>query len=263
MDGLLSAYLDFMQVFGDNLKTFSKWLSDTIEDTGKAVYDEDFKSNWRATRAFVIIVPAVALTLFLSWLGTRKRWPRKFLDGLYFLSGVIAALAMIAMLGVICAQMYSRWTSQTFPGATQYAGYLMAGASFFGLAYALNAGSHIRVNLMLNALGRFRKWGELWCFAIAAILATYFARYAVKFNFQSVKLNEISQGLDKTEMWIPQLAMSIGTVILAIAVWDNLMRMIVEGRSNFKVETVADDSLEPSAPATASAGATASMDQER
>jgi len=162
------------------------------------------------------------------------------LDGLYYLSGLIAAVAMLAMLGIICAQMVARWTAQTFPGATSYAGYCMAAASFFALAYALNAGSHIRVNLMLTALGKYRRYGELWCFGIAAILATYFARYAVKFNFQSEKLGEISQDLDKTAMWIPQLSMSIGTIVLAICLWDNLMRMIVEGRSNFNEETIED-----------------------
>jgi len=240
MDGLITGFSDFMQVFGDNLDTFSKWLSDTIEDIGRAIYDDKFRSGWKATRAFVIIVPTVLLTLYLSWLGTRKRWPRKLLDGIYFACGLIAAVAMLLMLGIICAQMVARWSSQTFPGATSYAGYCMAAASFFALAYALNRGSHIRVSLMLTALGRYRRYGELWCFAIAAILATYFARYAVKFNFLSEKLGEKSQDLDKTDMWIPQLSMSIGTVILAICLWDNLMRMIVEGRSNFKEETVDD-----------------------
>lgn len=240
MDALLGTAADFIQVFGDNLDTFSKWLSDTIEDIGRAVYHEKFKSSWKPTRAFVLIIPAVLLTLYLSWLGTRKRWPRKMLDGLYFISGIVAAIAMLTMLGVICAQMIARWTGQTFPGATSYAGYCMAAASFFALAYALNAGSHIRVNLMLTALGKYRRYGELWCFGCAALLATYFARYAVKFNFQSEKLGEISQDLDKTAMWIPQLSMSIGTIVLAICLWDNLMRMIVEGRSNFNEETIED-----------------------
>lgn len=240
MDAFLSAFSDFMQVFGDNLDAFSKWLAGTIKDTVRATFDEKFKTNWKATRAFVLIIPAVALTLYLSWLGTRKSWPRKMLDTIYFASGIVAAIAMLAMLGVICAQMIARWSGQTFPGATSYAGYCMAAASFFALAYALNSGSHIRVNLMLTALGRFRRYGELWCFGIAAILATYFARYAVKFNFLSEKLGEKSQDLDKIDMWIPQLSMSIGTVILAICLWDNLMRMIVDGRDNFSEETIED-----------------------
>lgn len=238
MEPFLASAADVIAVLGSGLDGFSKWLSDTIETVGRAVWDDKFRSNWRATRAFIIIVPAVALTLYLSWLGTRKRWPRRMLDSLYLISGIIAAVAMVVMLGVICAQMVARWTGQTFPGATSYAGYCMAAASFFALAYALNSGSHIRVNLMLTALGRHRHWGELWCFAIAAILATYFARYAVKFNLLSEKLGEKSQDLDKTDMWIPQLSMSIGTVILAICLWDNLMRMIVAGRSNIEEESV-------------------------
>lgn len=238
METLLASAADIIAVLGAGLDGFSKWLSDSIEAVGRAVWDDKFRSSWRPTRAFVIIVPVVALTLWLSWLGTRKRWPRRMLDGLYYTSGLIAALAMLVMLGVICAQMIARWSGQTFPGATSYAGYCMAAASFFALAYALNSGSHIRVNLMLTALGRYRRWGELWCFAVAAVLATYFARYAVKFNLLSEKLGEKSQDLDKTDMWIPQLSMSIGTVILAICLWDNLMRMIVAGNSNIKEETV-------------------------
>lgn len=244
MDPLLSAASDAVQVLGTGLDGFSKWLSDLIEETGRAIYHEKFRSNWRATRAFVVIVPAVLLTIWLSWLGTRRRWPRLLLDGLYKTCGIVAAVAMIAILFVIVAQMVVRWGwfagsgITTFPGATAYAGYCMAAASFFALSYALNSGSHIRVSLMLNALGRHRRWGEIWCFAVGALLATYFARYAVKFNFQSEKLNEVSQALDKTPMWIPQLAMSIGTVLLAIALWDNLTRMIIERRSNIEAETV-------------------------
>ena len=238
MDAFLITAGEFIQVSGDMLDGFSKWLSDTIEEAGRAVYDEKFRSGWKATRALVLIIPAVLLTIYLSWLGTRKRWPRRMFDGLYMLCGMIAATAMLAMLGIICAQMVARWSAQTFPGATSYAGYCMAASSFFALAYALNRGAHIRVNLMLTALGRYRYYGEVWCFAVAAVLATYFARYAVKFNIQSEKLGEISQDLDKTAMWIPQLSMSVGTVILAICLWDNLTRMVVKRKNNFREETV-------------------------
>ncbi|MFB3076964.1 MAG: hypothetical protein ACE1Y4_03065, partial [Lysobacterales bacterium] len=60
----------------------------------------------------------------------------------------------------------------------------------------------------------------------AAVTATVFARFAIKTNFLSEKLNDISQGQDATPIWIPQLAMSIGTVLLAVALWDHLFRII-------------------------------------
>jgi len=163
---------------------------------------------------------------------------RRILDFLYLLGGVIAALFLSALLLIIVLQMLARWTGQVFPGATDYAGYCMAAASFFAFAYALNHGAHIRVSLFLNILGRGRRWGEIWCFGIGALTATFFARYAIKGTYWSWKLGDISQGLDKTPLWIPQIAMSAGTVLLAICFWDHLVRLIVSGDHGIRRDVV-------------------------
>jgi len=216
------------------MKAIAKGVCDAIEILG-------VDCDWRATQAVLIAVPAILLVLLLSWLSTRKPIVRKALDGLYTSGGIISALFLLAMLGIIVAQMMSRWSGIAFPGSSNYAGYCMAASSFFALAYALNAGAHIRVNLMLTALGRHRRWGEIWCFGIGALLATYFARYAIKATMESVRWNDISQGQDATPIWIPQIAMCIGTVLLAIAVWDNFFRILFLGTSNIEAETVEDD----------------------
>ena len=159
---------------------------------------------------------------------------RKSLDKLYFVSGVIAALFLILILALIVLQMLARWTGEVFPGAPDYAGYCMAAASFFAFAYALNNGAHIRVSIVLNALGSRRYWGEVWCFSIGALLASYFAWYAVKATYWSKLLNDISQGQDATPIWIPQLSMSVGSVILAICFWDNVARLLFTGSHAIK-----------------------------
>ena len=41
-----------------------------------------------------------------------------------------------------------------------------------------------------------------------------------------------------TPIWLPQIAMSVGSVLLAIALWDNLTRLVVLGKSAITVETV-------------------------
>lgn len=154
---------------------------------------------------------------------------RRVLDGLYLAGGVVAALFLIAILAIIVLQMLARWTGQVFPGATDYAGYCMAAASFFAFAYALNHGAHIRVSLVLSAMGDKRRWGEMFCFGVATVIATYFAYYAVKGTYVSWRWNEISQGLDKTPIWIPQISMAVGAVLLAVAFWDHMVRLIVHG----------------------------------
>ena len=215
------------------MESIAKGLCGIIEGIG-------LDCNWRATAAMLIVLPAIALTFLLTWLGTRTAWPRRLLDGLYLAGGILGALFMIAMLVIIAMQMGARWTAQAFPGSTAYAGYCMAASSFLALAYTLNRGAHIRVNLLLTALGRHRIWGEYWCFAIAALLATYFARYAVKGTMESIRWNDISQGQDATPLWIPQLAMCAGTILLAVCVWDNFFRLVLQGTTNFDEETVDD-----------------------
>lgn len=165
---------------------------------------------------------------------------RRTLDGIYTAGGMIAALFLIAILALIVIQMVARWTGEVFSGAPDYAGYCMAAASFFAFAYALNHGAHIRVSLLLHAMGKHRWWGEIWCFALGSALSTYFAFYAVKATYWSRLLNDVSQGQDATPIWIPQIAMSIGAVLLAICFWDNLFRLIFTGSHAMKSASIDD-----------------------
>ncbi len=164
---------------------------------------------------------------------------RRFLDGLYLTCGVVAALCLIAILVLIVLQMLARWTGEVFPGAPSYAGYCMAGASFFAFAHALNRGSHIRVSILLNALGpRARRVLETWCFSLGALLAWYVAYYAAKATYFSWKFKDISQGQDATPLWIPQTAMVIGVIVFAIALSDHLFSLITTGKHRIQTETV-------------------------
>jgi len=151
----------------------------------------------------------------------------RILDGLYVAGGVLASLFLIAILLLIVAQMVARWTTTTFSGAPNYAGYCMAAASFLAFAHALNRGAHIRVSILLNALGSRKYWLEVFCFLVGGAASTYLAWYAIRANIWSHKFNDISQGQDATPIWIPQLGMSIGAVLLAICFWDNLVRLLV------------------------------------
>jgi TRAP-type C4-dicarboxylate transport system permease small subunit len=157
------------------------------------------------------------------------RMLRPWLDRLYDACGAVAAFFLVTLLAVIVLQMAARWRGHQFPGSTDYAGYCMAAASFFALAYALNRGAHIRVSLLLIKLGRWRRAGELWCFGIGAALACYFAYYAIKAVHVSYQLNDISQGQDATPLWIPQLVMAIGGTLFALALVDRLLQVAFGG----------------------------------
>ncbi len=164
---------------------------------------------------------------------------RSFLDRLYLASGVMAALFLIAILSLIVIQMLARWTGEVFSGAPDYAGYCMAAASFFAFAHALNRGAHIRVSILLNAVGpKVRRVLETWCFAVATGLGWYFTYYATKATYWSWKFHDISQGQDATPLWIPQSGMVIGSAIFAIALTDHLVHVLISGEHRIKSDIV-------------------------
>lgn len=194
----------------------------------------------------------------------------RVLDGVYFASGAIAACFMVTILLLIVAQMVARWTSVALPGTTEFAGYAMAATSFFALCHALTRGAHIRVSIILNWNRHTARWLDLFAVFGAAVIATYFARFAVKTNIFSEMLNDRTQGQDQipewvvtllslpatpigdwgsamgnassklvyTPVWIPQLAMSAGAILLAIALWDTLYRTIITGKNPIVSEGV-------------------------
>lgn len=167
------------------------------------------------------------------------RHVRSALEFLYLGAGVLAALCLIAILALIVVQMVARWTGEVFPGAPDYAGYAMAAASFLAFANALNRGAHIRVSILVNAVGpKVRRLINIWCFGIGAAIAWYFVWYGRKFVYWSWKFNDISQGQDRTALWIPQSVMLLGAVIFAIALTDHLVQLILRGDHRIRRDLV-------------------------
>ncbi len=166
---------------------------------------------------------------------------RKFLDGLYKTSGLAAALALIAILVLVTAQMVARWMGGLINGGATYAGYAMAATSFLALAYTFNHDAHIRVSLFVNKAGRLRRGAEIWCYSIASLATLFLAWYAIKAVWVSVKFNDISQGQDATPLWIPQTFMAVGAVIFAVAVVDNLLRIIFADHKGVEPDAMTGD----------------------
>jgi TRAP-type C4-dicarboxylate transport system permease small subunit len=146
---------------------------------------------------------------------------RRVLDLLYDGAAWLAALAMIGVLVMVLLSIVSRQFGFHVAGTDAYAGYSMAAAGFLALAHTLKRNEHIRVTLLLSHLkGRARHALEMWALTAAVLLGALFAWYSVRLAWMSRTLNDISTGNDATPLWIPQIAMAMGTVILLIALMD-------------------------------------------
>ncbi len=146
---------------------------------------------------------------------------RKTLDLLYDGAAWLAALAMIGVLVMVLLSIISRQVGFHVPGTDAYAGYSMAAAGFLALAHTLKHDEHIRVTLILGRLkGRALHALELWALSAAVALAGLMAFYSVRLAWQSHVINDISTGSDATPLWIPQLGMAVGAVVLLVAFMD-------------------------------------------
>jgi len=165
---------------------------------------------------------------------------RVFLDFLYKLSGALGALFLSLILLIVLAQVclnladkILQWTTGSpigflIPSYAQFAGFFLAAGTFFALAYSFRNGAHIRVNLMLLHLpDRARRIAEIWSSAVAFGMTAFFSYWLTDLLHDSWRYGDSSQGLFPIKVWIPQLAMVLGSIMLTIATLDALIQNLV------------------------------------
>jgi TRAP-type C4-dicarboxylate transport system permease small subunit len=156
---------------------------------------------------------------------------RRALDRLYDAAGYLAAFFLVATLFWVGVGVVGRFLNFYVRGNDAYAGYAMAACGFLALAHTLKKGEHIRVELLLQHVGpRWRRALQLWSYAAASLLAGLFAFYSVKLAWQSYTFNDVSTANDATPLWIPQIAMAVGAIVLLVAFVDELV-IEIRGRA--------------------------------
>lgn len=153
-------------------------------------------------------------------------WLRK----LYTLSGLLAGVFLIIICVLIVAQILARQFGTMIPSTDEFAAYCMAASGFLALPYALMRGAHIRVELLFRVLPRRSLFAfEVLGNVVGLVIAAYLAWYCSLFVLESYEFGEVSSGLLPIPMWMPQLPMVVGTVILVIAMTERLV-LVCRGR---------------------------------
>ena len=156
---------------------------------------------------------------------------RTLLDPLYRALGALGALFILATLLIEVVNIAGRQLGLSMAGVDAYAGYTLAAGSFLALAAALRQGDHIRVTLLIQRLsGRARWWVEVFCLGLATFLSGYFAWFAAKLVWGSYVYHDVSQNIDATPLWIPQLSMAIGLAALFLAFLEGLVYALRTGQ---------------------------------
>ncbi len=168
---------------------------------------------------------------------------RAALKRLYELTGILGGIFMVLLLIFVLYSVgpgVGLWLEQTFGlpnpityvarSADEFAGYAMLASAFLALASTFGRGEHIRVTLFLQRLqGAPRRLAEIWCLAFGTLLTGYLAWFSVKLCWQSYEINDLSTGLIAIPLWMPQVGMAVGAVVLCIAVLEQLVVVMTGG----------------------------------
>ena len=93
-------------------------------------------------------------------------------------------------------------------------------------AYTFRNGRHIRVTLIIEKAGRFKRAMEFTVLVVGLFFTGYLTYSSMDMVRDSIRFNDLTQGLINIPLWIPQISIPIGAIVLTIAILDDLLSLI-------------------------------------
>ena len=153
---------------------------------------------------------------------------RKALDFIYDAAGYLAAFFVFAIFAIMVVGSAMREMGFRTGGTTEIAAWMTAGAAFFGLAHTFKHGDFVRVGLLLESLGpNMRRAFEAGSLLIAAVFVGYMTWAICLFVYTNYQFKEMAGGLIVIPLWIPQMSLVIGTLLLFVAFVDELVLVLM------------------------------------
>lgn len=160
---------------------------------------------------------------------------RRALDALYLLGGILGAVALAAIGGIIAAQVAGRQFGLTVLGADDLTAFSVAASATLPLAYAFRNGAHIRVDLIIGRLsGAARFAMESVSLAMAAALCVFFAYSMLDLAWDSWEFEDVAQGSIAWKLWVPQSMVGAGVALFALSLLDDLLVHLAGGTPSYR-----------------------------
>lgn len=160
---------------------------------------------------------------------------RKALDTVYGAALAGACLAMVTIAVLVMIQVLGRVIDQgldaagmdrlgiSVPSVAEFGGFLFVAAAFLALPSTLRSAGHIRVTLILRALGPLGNRVLAVLVLVGAVaLAGYATWYVILDVIDAYRAGSVSYGQVVVPLWIPKSVMALGLVIFTLALVDEL-----------------------------------------
>lgn len=161
---------------------------------------------------------------------------RRMLDLIYSSALVASAGALVAIAVLVFAQIAGRILDRFLlamgrevvgfqvPSLAEIGGFLFVGAAFLALPATLRAAGHVRVTMLAQALpGAAARAVTIVVLAVGLGLAIFAAWHSGVQAQDSWAFNSVSFGMVRVPLWIPQGVMTLGLILFAVALADELV----------------------------------------
>ncbi|MBY5971929.1 TRAP transporter small permease [Ferrimonas balearica] len=174
---------------------------------------------------------------------------RQTLDRLYTGALMLAAAAFAAIAALVLVQILGRLIDRgarligaaplgiTVPSLAEIGGMLFLSAVFLGLAGTFCRGGHVRVGLLTGALPpRVARPLEALVLILAAGLCLFATWSSVLQTWDSWVYDSVSFGMVRVPLWLPQGVMTLGLILLLVALLDGLVTLLRGGTPGYAAQ---------------------------
>lgn len=152
---------------------------------------------------------------------------RAFLDRLYDAAGYLAAFFVFAIFVVMIGATFLRELGLRTGGSDDVVAWFCAAAAFLAMAHTFRRGDFVRVVIALERLGpRARRRMEATCLVIMAAFVAFLSYAGLRFVYESWAFNDMANGMIAIPLWIPQTSFVAGTLLLLVAMVDELVGVV-------------------------------------
>jgi TRAP-type C4-dicarboxylate transport system permease small subunit len=152
---------------------------------------------------------------------------RRALDKLYYAAGAIGACFILLVGVLMIGQSVLREFGVRTGAVNDLVSWCCAAGSFFAMAHAFKHGDFVRVTLLLDKVPPgVRRVLELMSLTIGTVAVAYLSWWACRFTYESWAFNELAQGLLPIPIWIPQSSFALGSILLLVAIVDELFLVL-------------------------------------
>jgi TRAP-type C4-dicarboxylate transport system permease small subunit len=162
---------------------------------------------------------------------------RIFLDRLYLFAGYAAGAFLVLIFGIMMFMSLGRQVGLNIPAGDDIASWCMAAMAFLGLAHTFRRGEIIRVGVLIEQVTGRKRWAlEIFALGISTAFTLYFTWYAVAMTYDSWRFHDMAQGVLSVPLCFPQLGVSGGLLILAIALIDEMIHVLKGNKPSYEKE---------------------------